>query len=62
MMDELIALASAVSLQPGTTLELILAGCINGFNDDEVTLMTDLSLAAYLLRHAGSRSFVTIRS
>jgi hypothetical protein len=24
--------------------------------------LTDLSLAAYLLRHAGSRSFVTIRS
>jgi N-acyl-D-aspartate/D-glutamate deacylase len=44
--EELLDLARAVSRRPGTTLELILAGCINGFSDDEVTLMTDLSVAA----------------
>jgi N-acyl-D-aspartate/D-glutamate deacylase len=44
--DELEALCSAVSAHEGTTLELIVPGCLNGFSDDEVDLMTSLSLAA----------------
>jgi len=44
--DELLRLASVVGEFPGTQLELILAGCLNGFTDDEVRLMSDLSLAA----------------
>ena len=43
--DELVALASAVRGVEGTTLELILAGCLNGFTDDEIDLMTRISLA-----------------
>ena len=37
--DELVALAAAVRDVPGTTLECILAGCINGFTDDEKDLL-----------------------
>jgi N-acyl-D-aspartate/D-glutamate deacylase len=44
--DELLALATTVRAHPGTTLELILAGCINGLSDDEMDLMARLSLAA----------------
>jgi len=44
--DELVALAEAVRDHPGTTLEVILAGCLNGFTDDEVDLMTTMSLSA----------------
>ncbi|MHB8318505.1 MAG: N-acyl-D-amino-acid deacylase family protein [Acidimicrobiales bacterium] len=43
---ELIALASVVSKHPGTTVELIVPGALNGFSDDEVELMADISLAA----------------
>ena len=43
---ELLALAAAVGRHDGTGLELILPGCINGFTDAEVDLMTELSLAA----------------
>jgi len=43
--DELIALAGAVRDHPGTTIEVILAGCLSGFTDDEVDLMTAMSLA-----------------
>ena len=39
--DELVRLAGAVHSHPGTQLELIIAGCLNGFSDDEVDLMTD---------------------
>src|SRR3954468_6678265 len=43
---ELIALAGTVRDHPGTTLEFITAGCLSGFNDDEVELMTGMSVAA----------------
>ena len=44
--EELLRLAGAVKSHPGTQLELIIAGCLNGFTDDEVDLMTSMSLAA----------------
>jgi N-acyl-D-aspartate/D-glutamate deacylase len=44
--DELEALASAVRDHAGTTLELIVPGCLNGFSDEEVELMATLSLLA----------------
>jgi N-acyl-D-aspartate/D-glutamate deacylase len=44
--EELLALAAAVREHAGTQLELIIPGCLNGFTDDEVDLMTELSLAA----------------
>lgn len=43
---ELEALCGVVSRHPGTTLELIVPGCLNGFSEDEVDLMTTLSLLA----------------
>ena len=43
---ELESLCAALSEHPGTTLELILPGCLNGFSDDEVELMASLSLLA----------------
>ena len=36
----------AVGEHPGTTLELIVPGCLNGFSDDEIDLMATLSLLA----------------
>jgi N-acyl-D-aspartate/D-glutamate deacylase len=44
--DELLALSRAVRDHEGTTLEFITAGCINGFTDDEMSLMAEMSLAA----------------
>ncbi len=41
---ELERLASVVAHHPGTTVELIVPGCINGFTDDEVQLLTRISL------------------
>ena len=43
---ELRALASVVSEHPGTSLEWILTGVLNGFSEAEIELMADLSLAA----------------
>jgi N-acyl-D-aspartate/D-glutamate deacylase len=43
--EELIALAGAVRDHPGTTIEVILAGSLAGFTDDEIDLMTAMSLA-----------------
>ena len=43
---ELLTLAAAVREVPGTSLEVILAGCINGFTDEEVALLADLSATA----------------
>ncbi len=44
--SELEALCSALADHAGTTLELIVPGCLNGFTDDEVDLMATLSLLA----------------
>ena len=44
--QEIEALARGVKDHPGTTLELIIQGCLNGFTDDEVEFMTRLSLLA----------------
>ena len=44
--EEIVALAAAVRNVPGTTLEAILAGCINGFTDDERDLLTRMSAGA----------------
>jgi N-acyl-D-aspartate/D-glutamate deacylase len=43
--DELVTLAAAVRDFPGTTLEVILAGCMGRLSDDETRLMTDMSVA-----------------
>jgi N-acyl-D-aspartate/D-glutamate deacylase len=44
--DELLALAAAVSGHPGTSVEWISSGVINGFTADEVELLCGLSLAS----------------
>jgi N-acyl-D-aspartate/D-glutamate deacylase len=44
--DELLALAACVADHEGTTLEAIVAGCINGFTDDEVELLAGMSRTA----------------
>jgi N-acyl-D-aspartate/D-glutamate deacylase len=41
---ELERLAAVVAGHPGTSVEMILPGCLNGFTDDEVDLMTRVSL------------------
>jgi N-acyl-D-aspartate/D-glutamate deacylase len=43
---ELVRLAKVINGHPGTQLELIIPGCLNGFTDDEVALMAEMSLAA----------------
>ena len=43
---EIEALCAAVGHHDGTTLEIIVPGCLNGFSDDEVDLMATLSLLA----------------
>ncbi len=44
--EEMVSLASALNGHPGTTLELILAGSLSGFTDDEVDLMVAMSCSA----------------
>jgi N-acyl-D-aspartate/D-glutamate deacylase len=43
---ELEALASVVREHPGTTVELIVAGCLNGFTENDVDLLSRISLLA----------------
>lgn len=43
---ELVALAAGVRDHPGTTLEAIIPGCLSGFTDDDIALLTDMSVAA----------------
>ena len=44
--DELLALCDVVGQYDGTTLEWASNGCLSGFSDDEVTLMTDMTKRA----------------
>jgi N-acyl-D-aspartate/D-glutamate deacylase len=44
--DELVALAGGLRSHPGTTLEAIIPGCLSGFTDDDIALLTELSRAA----------------
>ncbi|HWS92878.1 MAG TPA: amidohydrolase family protein, partial [Mycobacterium sp.] len=43
--EELVALAGSLRDHPGTTLEAIIAGCLSGFTDDDIALLTDMSVA-----------------
>lgn len=44
--EEIIALAAAAGAVPGTQLEMVLAGTVQGFTDDERELMARMSIAA----------------
>ncbi|MBO0864781.1 MAG: amidohydrolase family protein, partial [Mycobacterium sp.] len=44
--DELLALAAGVRRHPGTTVEAIIQGCLSGFTDDDIALLTDMSRGA----------------
>ena len=44
--EELVSLAAGLRDHPGTTLEAIIAGCLSGFTDDDIALLTDMSAAA----------------
>jgi N-acyl-D-aspartate/D-glutamate deacylase len=44
--DELLALCRAVGEHEGTTLEGIVQGCLDKFSDDEIELLTAMSVAA----------------
>jgi N-acyl-D-aspartate/D-glutamate deacylase len=43
---EIETLTAAVRDHPGTTVEMIVAGCLNGFTEEEVDLLTTMSLLA----------------
>ncbi len=44
--DEVVALCSVVSEHEGTTLEYVTDGCMQGFTEEELDLMVDMSRAA----------------
>ncbi|MGZ4528535.1 MAG: N-acyl-D-amino-acid deacylase family protein [Mycobacterium sp.] len=44
--EELVTLAAGLRDHPGTTLEAIIPGCLSGFTDDDIALLTDMSVAA----------------
>jgi N-acyl-D-aspartate/D-glutamate deacylase len=44
--EELLELCRVVGAHPGTTLEGIVQGCIDGFSPDEMNLLTNMSVAA----------------
>jgi N-acyl-D-aspartate/D-glutamate deacylase len=44
--DELMALAAVLRQHSGTQLEAIIPGCLSGFTDDDIALLTDMSRAA----------------
>jgi len=44
--DEVLALCRTLRDHEGTTLEFILDGCLKGFTDEEIELVTEMSLAA----------------
>ncbi len=45
-LDEMLALCEVVRRYPGTTLEYITDGCLNGFDDDEVERMAQMTVTA----------------
>ncbi len=44
--EELIALCRATGAHEGTTLEAIVHGCLDRFSDEEISLLSDMSVAA----------------
>ncbi len=44
--EEIEALAAVLARHPGTTVEMIVPGCLNGFTDEEVDLLAAVSRAA----------------
>jgi N-acyl-D-aspartate/D-glutamate deacylase len=44
--SELESLAAVVRAHEGTTVELIVAGCLNGFSEEEIDLLSSISLLA----------------
>jgi len=44
--DEVLSLSEEVGAHPGTTLEFIFDGCLNGFEEDEIALAAEMSVAA----------------
>jgi N-acyl-D-aspartate/D-glutamate deacylase len=44
--EEMERLAAAVRDHPGTTVELIVAGCLNGFSQEEIDFLSTMSLLA----------------